>query len=272
MASQVGALLAAGIIIPGCWALGAALLRLTRLDPGPSLLRQVLAYALGLGACAHLLLLLGRLHLYTPQTGWLLLGGMGALLLWTVGTHWRRRSTLRWPPLTPGEKGLLVVLAWLAGMAWLGGLVPTYAGDTLRHHYAAAQWYVQAGGLVFVPIFYFQLPMLGEMFYVWALLLGNDTIGAIVNASFGVAAALAIYAGARHYLARPVALLAAILFYTLPGSWDYNYAGMPDLGLLLYVLLSVFLFRVWCARGRWQDLLLAGLCAGLAASVKIICF
>lgn len=92
----------------------------------------------------------------------------------------------------------------------------------------------------------------------------------LINAAMGLAAAAALYAGARRYLGRPVALLAAVLFYTLPGAWDYNYAGMPDLGVSLYLFLSVFLFREWLTQRRRRDLFLAGLCAGFAASVKII--
>ena len=277
--SQAVALLMALIIMGGALLLGRGVARLIGLSTPSGLFDQLINLGLGVGLLVYLLLALGLSGLFTPFSGWILFLALLSILLLALRNWLSTRSNLtalrsvipQWfRSLTGFERVLALAFAGLAAISVAGGFVPVHSVDALKYHFAAPQWYVNEGAIRFLPFFFFQLPVGGEMLNAWGLLLGIEALAPLLNSGLGLATALVLYAGGRLFAPRPAALAAAVLYFTLPGAWDYSYASMPDLALFFYLALAVLVFWRWRAERRPVDLLLAGCFIGLAAAFKII--
>lgn len=228
--------------------------------------------ALGLAILSHVMLAFGLLSLYSTGVVWTLVI-IGLVILWWPLFDFGRRlreALLSVSPYGALERVMLALLVGFLLLAWLGGLAPPFAEDTLREHLGVAKLFVTEGRIVFQPVLFYNMPSAVEMLYVLGTLLYSPTVGLLLNSTFLVLTTLGIYHFAMRHISKEVGLLAAVLFSSIPLVWYQSFQGKVDLGLYLYTSLAFFLLSEWRQSGITAQLVLAGAFSGAAMSTKYI--
>ncbi len=235
--------------------------------------RLLYEFALGLGVLCLSVFLLGALRLYSTPSAWCLLVGMS----FVSGSPWNAWKELksrfsRSSPLDLSEKICWGILALVAGITFLSSLTPSISQDALVYHLAAAETYVNEGGLVFIPgNFYANFPENAEMLFTLALLLEVEPLANLFHWLFGVLAVATIAKVASRATGGRGGSLAACIFATVPSvalisSWAY-----VDLALVFFQMIAILAFLRWVepmGDRRTGLLVLTGIFIGFGAGCK----
>jgi len=131
----------------------------------------------------------------------------------------------------------LIIVAALLNL--LGALAPPFEYDELEYHLGAPSEYLKAGRIIELPHnFYSDLPQLTEMLYLLAMKMTSDGAAKLLHWSFGLLAALAVYAVAAKLWSRRIAQIAAALFYCLPFVQDLSQTARIDLATTFFATLA----------------------------------
>jgi hypothetical protein len=231
--------------------------------------------AYGAGITSLLTFALGIAHLYRPAAAIaLLLVGL-ALAVWTIirtpRTTTSERRSLSWA-------GAIVVILPLS-LAGLASLAPPIAKDTLLYHISLPKAFIQAGGLVDVPLNIAQYYALGaEMNGTLAMLLGKIVNARVAEAAFGLSQfaylpilALITFGWMRsRESAHTNALLATALVVAVPTIYASASSGYNDVALAVYVTLAAASAANWWRSPDMRSALEMGIATGFALTVKLL--
>lgn len=163
----------------------------------------------------------------------------------------------------------IALLTILGTMTLLRALAPVHCQDALVYHLALPAKYVEAGGLVPVEESFFgYFPQNLELLFTWALLLQGEALAQAMHWLFAVASVAAVAGLSRRICPGADRGLAALTFAAIPtvclvGGWAY-----VDLGVVLYVVVSVDRLLAWISTRDLRELCLSAVLAGGAAGIK----
>jgi hypothetical protein len=265
-------LLTTAAVVP----LGAQVLALTRLGPREVPERFLSAAALGYVLLAYAVLALGYFGLLTPR--WIAVvlavfavAGIGNWdLLWEALLRFLSAAlrALRTRDHVVGAALLLLVLA----ATLITALEPPTSRDFdgLAEHLAQARTYVRHHQIE--PLWFdhhSHFPATMEMLYVVGLSFGSVSGAKLFHWFHGLMAVMAVILITRRHLARRAGAWAGYVLASTPMFLWLSGIAYVDLGVMAYGLLAVLAYLRWRAEGRTADLLLAGLLAGCAMTVKM---
>ncbi len=238
-------------------------------------LTALTALGLGGGAISLSMLWQGLLGLtIRPQVTLslcLVLGGLGWLYARRPCSAPER---LEAPYRLPAQRAVIALLLLTAGLCLFNAAYWFYNRDDAIAIYArfgkqialsSALPSLGAGSL------YEAYPMFLPMLYAFAHQLSgafNDSLAAFLGALFSVGVLGAAYALGRELFNAPIGLSAALILALAPLFTDWASAGYADLPCGFFYGMSTLFVARWARRKAWQDALLAGLMAGLAAWMK----
>jgi hypothetical protein len=270
-AAVAGLFAAAGCWGAFCWA------RLGLGDGGDPLPRLVLQLALGLGAVATAVTVLGTVGWFRPPVvlGLLALGlPLGGLPLARTLAGWLAACR---PDLSPGR--LLMLLALAAGLAALAAaaLCPATSMDQQTYHLPIAKWLLIEGRFAYHP---YQItwgcPHNVSNLFAVAQLLDNDEFfrtAQLCHAGLGLVWLASVYALGKALFGRACGLAAVVLCVAIRlVPWQLSTA-LVDLGFACFAGAALLAFVLALQEGeagrpaRW--LVLAALLAGVAAVCKV---
>ena len=238
--------------------------------PQKDLLSALCALATGFWVVASVVLGLGLISIRLVPLVWI---GWVAWLGPAPRAFLHRGDNLS-PRLDGWSWWLVAAMAGFAFLSLPGVVVPAVEFDELEYHLGALAEYGRAGRIVFLPHnFYANLPQLTEMLYLPLLLAGSDVAAKLLHWSFGVLAAIGVYAVAAKLWTRRLGVLAAALVYCTPLVMDLGETARIDLATMYFAALSFGVALVWCQPdGRPGDhrFWWAGWLAGLAVGTKWI--
>jgi 4-amino-4-deoxy-L-arabinose transferase-like glycosyltransferase len=255
------------VVLAAATAGGLALLRALRAlpdEPGERLLHGL---AIGLGTAAFAAFALASLGQLRPWA--LVLVAALALLsggraLGEVLTRLEWRSAARaWPALAIG----LVVLALeLPTM-----LAPPVGGDQTKYQLVYPRLYAERGGLVATPwTFWGQMQFLPNFLYALGFALDGDVLARLLNATFGVLAAVALARLAARHFGRSAGAAVGVIFFTLPLTWSLMTRAGADLPVVAYTVLATSGFLDWRSTQCDGDLRRSALAGGFAGASKLL--
>ncbi len=255
------------------WLPGLVLERLALARVALGGLRQLAQICLGLGfwiAVLFTLAAVGQLH---PASVWTVAGLVVVAAGWVLLRRRARRDTELQPPQSRRRRflvsaGVVVLLAPFFLVVLLG-----FVGwDADVYHLTLPKLYIANHG--FRPVafnVYSNWPLNVELLYALGMLAKDYVLATLVHFGFGVLTLYAIYVGCREFH-RPAAGWLALAFFLCNAvvGWEFTVAYV-DLAYAFFFLSGLlFMLRaVACDEGRRASLLLAGLCAGLLAGVKL---
>ncbi len=239
---------------------GVGLLLTKRLVAEPAQ-RLIWATAVGLGILYLAGLGLGAMGLLRPAYIWLItVLGLAA----TGPELYRSLRGARLPkPLNRFEAFLAFYLAFSLGLALLQALTPPTAWDSLVYHLTGPKFYLKEGR-IFHPtdLPYLGFPELVEMLFTWGMALTGERTAAVIHWFYGLLGALIGLGFCESpYFTGALILSAPTAFILM--TWPY-----VDIALLVYATLTfqALVFHRETGSSRW--LILAGVMAGFALSVK----
>jgi hypothetical protein len=249
-----------------CLGFGAATLRALRIDtslnPGE---HWALSFAAGFGILGWLMFPLGVL-------GYLSQGAMVALLaagaFFAPLLHRSGQPSLVLPKDALG-RGLLALLAIIAGFSLAQGLAPPADADTLSYHFSVPQEFLAAGRIDFIPqAFEGAIPFGVQMTYVPALGLGGETGLTLWTMVSGWGAAALLFVLCRQHLSRNWSLALTLVFMTTPTVVYGSGSGQVETRIALFVMLGAWATAQAVATGQVRYAVLAGLGGGFYAAAK----
>lgn len=266
--------------------LGRPILRGLRLGVDDALDILVWSVSLGFLFAGMLWAVLGMCGaLYWPVVGVITLSasfaGLGQLFL-DLQPLWMKFDTFSAPvppasrqaAIPPPRRWLLYSILALAGLASGGALIsamaPPTAGDALCYHLELPKTFLQHHAMVFLPYSETSTyPLLAEMWYLWALVVGDGVTAQIIHWLSGVLLAMATVMLGTAMFGRGWGWLAGAIVLLVPGITNQMSAPMNDVAVALYTTLAVVAWRratVDHDDRRW--FVLAGLMFGGALSIK----
>lgn len=241
-------------------------------DKNNSVRSELASFALGFGILVLGMFLFGLFdRFYTlPAAG--LLGLMLAVSfpanhrLWQSLNQWGKKFR----SLQPVETCLLSLMGVWAFVAGVFALAPPSFYDTQVLYLGFPNRYAIAGGFEALWHNYHSfVPQNPEMLYTQLVLLTGSTLPAqLANMLFGILAALAVFSLGRRFLSRSHSLLAALLFFTLPGFWTLSIITKDDMVIAFLQLVALDFALEWSQSKKNGALLISALSAGLAAGCK----
>lgn len=236
--------------------------------------QAVFSIAIGLGAIAYLVMLLGMLHLlYAPAAATLF--ALGALLcapfkfLKQPGECLKQLEIPAFLHKRRASITKICIAAALFSPLLALPLYPPTEWDATALHLAAAKIYITEHALVFTPFLRYPVfPQTAQMLFTAVLLFGSDLLAQLMHwLMLGVLAAAVAACGER-YLTRRAGWWGAALLLSSPIVLRIGSAAYVDIGLTLYVFLGCYAFWNWIESKDRKWIILAGVLLGLAFSVK----
>ncbi len=165
---------------------------------------------------------------------------------------------------------LLILLAALVLSIVILSLVPPVSKDALVHHLAVPKLYLKHGGMYEIPSMPFSYyPMNVELLYLVALWLGSDILPNFIHFVFALGTAWLLFRHVKRRLDMTHALLAALLFMSLPIIVKLSTIAYVDLGVICFSAASLLLLIRWVKSGfRMRPLLFSSALCGLAMGTK----
>ncbi len=255
-------------------AAGRRILLLSRLSLASKSEELSFSYALGFGLVSYLLLFLGIFNLLYNFVVILLLFLLAVFLrkdiIYINKTLVRavRSITDSWP------KPYLLILAFLlvavGCVVCIGAMAPSYSNDSMVYHLVDAKYFANTHRVGLIPYNSTNSlwPYLVEMYFTLAILLNLLPLAGLFHFSLAVASALGVYAFSKRFFSNKIAVLAATIFFLVPGIFMEATQTYVDLGAVFYALMAVYAFIVWIEKHDTIWVVLSGAMCGFGMSVK----
>jgi hypothetical protein len=257
--------------------LGSRLLR--RLGPPQltSIEPTVLAFGLGCGGVAYLILALGLIGWLTPASLMVLIIGLSywlapelnAILKSAPGIPGRLRS---WWRRSPAEARAIAILAVvIASLSFATALTPPWDYDGLMYHLVGPKLFLDANRIFAYPDnWHINGPFTIEMLFTLGMAFGDDVFPKLVHLSFGILLTLATFAAGQRWLSERKAWIAVAVLLTVPTLPIWASFAYVDLGWAVFEFLAAFSAIQWWRESDRRWLGLSGAFIGLALGSKYL--
>ncbi|MBI4431434.1 MAG: glycosyltransferase family 39 protein [Candidatus Omnitrophica bacterium] len=186
-------------------------------------------------------------------------------LPWLIASTWKLGS----------RRNALFAVFFLLYSLWIivFSMLPPSDRDELIYHLAVPKEIFRSGGFkLFQDNIYAYFPQLGEMFFLWARGIFNETIAEIASklhhVSFGFLTALALYSYSRSFLPKTYCFLATVVFLTVPSVMQVMPLAYVDMTFTFYSFITLVCLLQFLESPRVSYAILMGALAGAAASTK----
>ncbi len=280
--------------------LGGALLRLLKFQPQRLLTEAMMSIGLGVAGWLAILWLLAALSIYTTLAAWLVLFAVPAICYKST-LYWSKRAfSHSWDVDVPWYSSAVVclwILISLLALNFLTVIRPFPIGwDDLGSYLNRPRLLVSYGHIIHsMSSFQWEyLTSMGFRLFGYESFFGA-TAAMIINWTQGVLAVATLYLFSSTYLGRNRGLVAPVLYYFLPLVGHFSFADMKidnavfTMATLALFAVCMYLFpRDWrtdavetseslvstrtdddSVRGSWKWLVIAGVCASIAFSIKV---
>lgn len=165
---------------------------------------------------------------------------------------------------------VIVFLLLLVVLNFIASFVPPWHFDVLAYHLAVPKIYTQAHQIIYVPyIFYSNLPSLVDTMYLMGLLLHSGILSNLIGYSLGAVFVFAIFLFCKRFFNLKIALLAPLIFYSMPNIIRSSRTSHVDLQFALFIFLSFYALFLYFSSNSKKHLILSAVFAGFGLSSKV---
>ena len=269
------------LVLASLASLGRRMLSAFSLPTDPPLWAFSAGLAAGISVFMFFMLLLtfaGLLRSYyvLPVYALLLIGGSKDIYGWT------RKAFSSRPDKFFLDQELFVKIALLlflitAASNLIRSNAPPITDDELSYHLYAPKSYVKTGSWAPPPVDHYPnyYPQSPEIIYASLMLFRRDITPAIFHFLLGIACLAPLFLIARRFMSGKYALLACIIFYTMPRFTSLTYLAYTDMFILLISLAALEMYLLWrqTENRRWLyacALLLSSALAGKLSALAMV--
>lgn len=233
----------------------------------------VLSSALGFGAFSYATLALGVLGLLYKSILWILI--LLSLLfskneiLYFFDGFWKTLGKIR--KLKAVNLALAAILCIFILANLVASLSSPYLWDEVTYNIALPKIYAIHHKII--PVydeFRSNYPFNINMLFTLGIIISNASLSKLFMFGYGTLLALAIFAFARQYFSLRSALLAALIYYTMPMVSNHISSAYTDMGVAFYIFLAYYAFYKWAGAGKSKAnwFYLSAIMAGLSIASK----
>lgn len=262
------------LLVVFCYLLGKAELRALKLSSLGFSEQLLLATSLGLGSLAVFMFTLGVAGLYYR---WLVIPVLIVAMLLLIYFNGKNEylSIVSKLKQKSFKFSTLLVLIVLLGLFYsLFQLIqcasPVVDRDSLSAYLQVPKLYMQHHGLYSIDWFNWDdLPLNIQMLNTLGILLYSEILSQLISGwLMGILCSLAVYVIARRFVKRSIALISAVIFYTIPTLAWLMYSTKVDLGYTMFELCFWALFLRWLQDKDKRLLYISAIFLGLAIGSK----
>lgn len=232
---------------------------------------------MGFGVVALLVYLLGLLGFLFKGIFWLVVTiGVGSRVYFLIfekrnGTTYKTMSKTKPTRYNIFEIILSFVFIYTAAINFLGATVPETFFDSQFYLLGLPnQWRLQ-NKISFNPYIFASLyPFNINMLYLMALVLNNDITAKILHWSFGIVSCVLVYSFLKRYFSKTMALIAVVIFYTVPTVMAVSWKTAIELGITMFEIAMVLCMMEYFIKKEKFWLILSGIFAGFALGSKYL--
>ncbi len=228
--------------------------------------------ALGLGAMAHLMFVLGALGLLYPIVAWVLVSMGTVMALFELFCGWRELIRVNFSShFSMFETGLFLLILLNSLYPLLAGaLSPPFWWDEAAYHLAVPKIYIRHHAIVYIPFIpYSNWPMEAEMLFTIGLLLCSESLPHLIEWISFLFTSYSLYLFGKRFFSPTTGWLSAAVFSATPMTLTLAGTGLIESTLTLYISLATFFLLQWIQSNKKDYLVLSALFGGLSASVKL---
>lgn len=262
------------VVVVFCYLLGKAELSVLRLSFTSLSEQLLLATSLGLGSLAVFMFALGIAGLYYS---WFIVPVLLVALLVLVYFNGKKEylsivDELKQKSFKPSTLLLLIVLVGLFYSLFqlMQCATPVLENDSLVAYLYVPKLYVQHQGIYSISWFNWDdLPLNIQMLNTLGILLYSEILSQLISGwLMGILCSLAVYVIARKFVNRSIALVSAVIFYTMPAVSWLVYTTKIDLGYAMFELCFWVLFVRCLQKQDKRALYVSAIFLGLAIGSK----
>ncbi len=140
-------------------------------------------------------------------------------------------------------------------LTFITALAPTVAFDSLTYHLRAPRFFIEAGQFVHpVDIPHMGFPLLGQMQFTLAMLLGSDVAPALFHFGYGLMSIALVAALAKRAFGERAAWFSVMVLLSIPTFFTLMAWPYVDVTLMFYTTAVFYLFLKWrAARAQNPD-------------------
>ncbi len=230
--------------------------------------KVVLSFVLGCGNLALIVFFVSLVGLIYKTT-FLLLVVVGVFLLYFFGKEIFQNIHL--PKFSFFQLILFIIFIYTALINLLGSLTPETFFDSQFYLLGVLNQWKLEHRMVFIPYIASSLyPFNVNMLYLVAMVLGNDISAKIVHWLCGIICCYGIYVFVKKYFSKITALIAVLIFYTVPTLMSVSWKTAIELGISMFEIGMIFCMLEYISSKNKKFLVLSGLCGGFAIGSKYI--
>lgn len=165
---------------------------------------------------------------------------------------------------------LAAFLFLFAALNFIISFSPPWHYDVAAYHLAVSKIYIREHQIIYLPyIFFSNLPPLVDSISLMGLLLHSGILSNLFGYSLGIAFLLAIYSFCRRFFNRMVAMLASLIFYSMPMVIGLSSTAHVDVQFALFIFLSFYGLFLYFNTENYKNLALCAIFAGFGVVSKI---
>lgn len=222
------------------------------------------------GIYSYLILTLGIFGLLTIQHIFITSLSYGLVVVFFLRKQISISSALF---LNKKETSLCLLLALLVFVNVIGVLGPELAFDALWYHLTIPKLFILNERIAYIPgnlLYYSVMPMLTEMLYIPALLMGSEIYAKLIHFFFGLLTCIVIYRFSRLYISKFYSLLAVVIFYSnLVVGW-LSITAFADLSRTFFEILALYLFARFIKERKSLLFYQSAVTLGFAVCAKVL--
>jgi hypothetical protein len=228
-----------------------------------------LSSGIGLIAIGYAVFLLGITNSLNSAPISILLAALGILSL----AGWLRKFPCN--PLKPAlrsawDRPASFLLVFILLIGFLQTMTPEIGKDALIYHLAAPKLYLLHRGIYLIPGNVFAgYPLLGEMHYLLALFLRDDTLARAMHYTVLCGTLLGICLFTRFIVQEHAfPALSMLIFVSIPSVFFVSHMAYNDLFVTFFTLAAIYSFLRWSEQRTFEWLVICGIFSGSAAACK----
>lgn len=141
--------------------------------------------------------------------------------------------------------------------------------DTLSYHLAVPKLYATSHKIYYIPdIPYSNFPFFTEMLFTLGLF-HSSSLAIMFTFFFSIGTVLAIYLLTKRFISAKAALLASIIFYSLPIISERSSQALVEIPLTFYTIVSFYALFKWMESKSQRWLIVSAVFSGFVASIKL---
>lgn len=168
-------------------------------------------------------------------------------------------------------KGFLVFITLILVMLnFFSVFAPISEMDSIAYHLAVPKLFAMHHKIYYLPdIRLSNFPFFTEMLFTLGILLSDAHLAVMFTPFFSILSIFGVYLFTKKFLSKRAALIASVIYYSLPIISERSSQAMVEIPLAFYTLASLYTLFLWMESNNNSWLITTAIFSGFVAGIKL---